>query len=256
MYTSLSHFKNTIQGLAFVCGSGTSLLQMPVNLAEHGTVICVNAAGMHFNNYQYLFITDEAVMHMAYWDEVAQKADNIIFASTEFEPNFEKMCSKHAPGKTCYLLTRNYTDHDNYNLNNNVLCIGNDAPMPATHFAYTLGCNPIVLAGIDLCFDKKGTRYFTDKADKHKPTSPYAKSFADGLAKRKLMTHAGETDHWLYSSLPFWDRILNQTPGIDKVIINASKISAITQFKKQDIKDILNEYSKDAPWGVSSITPK
>lgn len=242
-YTQLKHFENKHEGKkAFVCGSGTSLSLMPINLADYGIVICVNASGLHFSRYQYLFVTDPAVLEMAYWDEVLAKADTVIFASSLFEDWFENgNIYTHVPeNKTKYLLTRSYEDHQAYNFAGmNKLCLGYDAPVPATHFAYAIGCRPIVLCGVDMCFSKEGSRYFTQEAFKHKETSPFAESFAVGFEKAKIHTQHGPSDTILQQALPIWGHIWNQNPGIEEIIFNASPISVIPNFRKVDIKEML-----------------
>lgn len=241
MYTQLSTFLNIHTGQkAFVCGSGTSLNLCPINLAEYGIVVCVNASGLHFTNYQYLFVTDEAVLQMEYWPEVSRKADNIILANYLLHGFFDEVKSTLAPHQNLYLLTRNYEDHHNYRFDNfNKLCLGLDAAAPATHFAYTLGCRPIVLCGIDLCFNANGERYFNKNAFNHQVNSKYAEAYAIGFEKAKIHTKDGPSDTFLQGSLPIWHKIWQQNHRINEVIYNASPISAIAHFTKVDIKDML-----------------
>lgn len=229
--TSLSTFKDIHQGKAgFVCGSGPSLNQVPKNITEHGIVFCINAAGMHFPKYDYLYITDGATPFMAYWDEVVAKARVVIFANPELAEFAEAV--KKDFKKEVYLLTRNYDQRQNYTFNDNMLCMGNDAPISALHLAWVMGIRPITLCGIDMCYDKT-TRYFNHMAYDHKNDSPYKESFENDYRHGRI-NNGGEnfTDKWLQQSLPAWEMAYKQNPEARQHVFNASEISIVPGFKK------------------------
>lgn len=231
--TELSTFKNIHSGKpGFVCGSGTSLNQIPKNITEQGIVFCINAAGMYFEKYDYLYITDGATPHMAYWDEVVAKARTVILANPELEHVGEAL--KKDFKKEVYLLTRNYDSRNNYNFNSDILCMGNDAPISALHMAYYMGLRPITLCGIDMCYNKT-TRYFTHTAYDHKDDSPYKESFDSDYKKGRISDGENLTDKWLQMSLPAWEKAYTQNPDARQHIVNASQISVVPGFKKVKI---------------------
>lgn len=234
-FTPLINFKDIHSGKqAFVCGSGPSLKDVPKNIIDKGVTICVNASGTHFEKFDYLYLTDAATPHMAYWDEVCEKAESLIFANPELAGECAGAAQK--TNKPCYLMTRNYDESTNYKFNSHKLCMGQDAPISATHLAYVMGCRPIILCGIDLCFNA-GQRYFDDKAYDHAPDSPYAEAWARDYKKGKLDKGGYETDIWLNIALPTWNMVYKQNPNIKEVIFNASAISKVPHFDKINLNE-------------------
>ncbi len=228
--TDLSTFKNIHEGKqGFVCGSGTSLSSVPKNITEQGVVFCINAAGMHFAKYDYLYLTDDAIQYMAYWDEILAKSKTVILANPELSYLADQL---QATGKQVYLLTRNYDSRENYTFNDNMLCMGNDAPISALHMAWVMGLRPITLCGIDLCYDKT-SRYFTHTAYDHKENSPYKESFEkDYTHGRSNLGDGNLTDKWLHQSIGPWQMAYNQNEQAHEHIFNASEISIVPGFKK------------------------
>ncbi len=148
--TELKTFKDIHAGKqGFVCGSGTSLNTAPKNITEQGVVFCINGAGIYFEKYDYLYITDGATPFMAYWHEVVAKARTVIFANPELSEFADQV--KKDFKKEVFLLTRNYNQPENYTFNDGILCMGNDAPISALHMAWVMGLRPITLCGIDMC---------------------------------------------------------------------------------------------------------
>lgn len=227
MITDLAYFKNKHLGKkGFVCGAGTSLKDVPKSIAEEGIVVCVNSSGLYFDSYDYLFITDSAVFFMEYFSEIFEKAKIVIFANPELL-SFKKQLNSDK----IYLMTRRYDDSKNYKFTDDKLCLGNDACVPATHFSFVLGLNPITLCGIDLCYNNN-KRYFSEKSFVFKENSPYKKSFTEELQKSKKTINNKETDDFLFSSIANWIDIWNQNFNIRNNILNSSNISLVPNFKK------------------------
>ncbi len=236
--TPLSHFKDLHKGkIGLVCGSGTSLSLVPKDAPDKAIVICVNASGMYFDKFQYLFITDPAVLETVYWEEVVEKAETVIMASSLFDYDFHKLRDKI--GKPCHLMTRRYDAHTKYDFTDDVLCLGQDAPAPATHLAYVMGMRPVLLAGIDLCFDQNGTRYFDNRAHQHKDNSPFKADFEKQYEESKRQMPGYETDMFLQHAMPVWTQIYKQNPGIVERVLNTSPISKIDYLQKVNINDYI-----------------
>ncbi len=238
--TPLSYFDNIHTGkIGFVCGSGTSLSDIPKNIGDKGIVICINSAGKHFDKVDYLYLTDSAIPHMEYWEEVVAKSDNIVLANPQLEGIVYSVKEKY-PDKNCFLMTRNYEDHHDYNFGNDILCLGNDAALSCANLAYIMDFKHVVLCGIDLCY-QNGNRYFTPDAYTHKTDSPYKESFEKDYIRGKQSDGGYETDLWLIPSISNWQKVWtqNQVRNISEKILNASPISMIAHFRKIDIEEFL-----------------
>ncbi len=232
--TPLRYFKDMHQNeVAFVCGAGTSLLGIPKNIGDYGKIICINSSAGHFDKVDYLFITDSAVFHMTYFESILEKSDTIILANPGLEGHAELFIKQ---GKKCFLMTRSYEDHHNYNFNHeNVLCLGQDATLPGTHLAYVMGFKEIVLCGVDLCYSN-GERYFDPNSFIHNDDSPHKEIFANEYKTGKINKDY-ETDIWLFMALPCWSKVFDQT-RTDR-ILNASAISKVPHFRKVEINEYL-----------------
>jgi len=223
-----------------ICGAGTSLSSVPKEIADNpqNVLICINSSGLHFDHYDYLFITD-VVYAMTYWEDVCERADNIVMAYLGLTNLYDK-CKLKYPGKNIYLMDRRYDDQTNFAFTDDRLLCGLDACHSATQLAWVMGLRPIVLCGIDLCW-VDGKRYFNDRAFDVKKGSGLEGLFDEihTSYKRNENQIGYESDLALINSMNIWHQIWEKNPSVHDKIFNASPISKLPYFQKVDISSYI-----------------
>ena len=149
---------------AFVAGSGVSLRQVDPTLITNGVVIAVNSSVAKLRNCDYWFGCDARITLHQSW-QVLRHIDCRVILRQSADSFF--LCYDHFTGRDSFegiSPERIYafeTDPDNKHMmtDSGKLLPGSSSAHPAAHFAVRLGCNPIVLLGMD-CRLVDGEQYY------------------------------------------------------------------------------------------------
>ena len=148
---------------AFVAGSGVSLRQVDPALITKGVVIAVNSSVARLRNCDYWFGCDGRITLHQSWQILRHINCRIILKGSAV--GFR--CYDHSIGRDSFegiSPERIYafgTDPGNKHTmtDGGKLLTGSSSAHPAAHFAVRLGCDPIVLLGMD-CRLVDGEQYY------------------------------------------------------------------------------------------------
>jgi hypothetical protein len=176
------HHKKT----AIIFGGGPSLNDLPDSffyskLFCESVVFASNIASLRVPRIDYFLFTDGAVPKATYFHEAFSKARNVIYANSLALSDADNEFILSSLKSNIRYLERRF-DHF-YKLDpatDTLLINGIDYLHPCAHLAHIMGCDKIVLIGVDLCCLVDGFTHFIDdygvypdfikRAD---PESPY-----------------------------------------------------------------------------------
>jgi len=168
-----SNWANKLKDVAcFVIGNGPFLKKVNINILQNYFTIGINRA--------FLLIDPTILIwqDFALWLQHKKKIKKLKAI---------KYCRKgSSTGDKCYFF--NMTGKDSRITGNPALLYGRGSSGPlAYQLAYSLGCNPIILVGMDCKYDKKtGNTDFYGKNPMHRPhTIPYCKRGLKWIRKNK-----------------------------------------------------------------------
>jgi len=149
---------------AFVAGSGTSLREVDPDLLTNGVVIAVNSSVAKLCNCDYWFGCDARITLRQSW-QILKRINCRLVVRHSAGSSFR--CYDHSTGRNSFegiSPERMYTfetDRDNkYKMTDiGKTLTGTSSAHPAAHFAFRLGCDPIVLLGMD-CRLVDGEQYY------------------------------------------------------------------------------------------------
>jgi len=149
-YTSLELFKNIHKGkCAIICGAAPSLNNIEFNkITKENIIFACNQSVTVMTYCDYFCMTDAAIPETSDLFKYGSNITKNIMAlgallQISCLPFYEEIKDK------TYFIERRTNNDINFN-NNQSLILGVDVTHPTAHLAYIMGCNPIILAGIDL----------------------------------------------------------------------------------------------------------
>jgi len=160
---SLSLVKNIHkENRAFIFGSGYSVNIFDFNkINKEDIIFACNQSITALKRCNYFCMTDGAIPEANFFDYGREISDKIAFCSgTSFIKlpavieQYEKIKEKS------YFFNRRYNQPQNMNFNieDDSLIVGTDVVHVTSHLAHIMGCNPLILVGVDLNY-KKGQKY-------------------------------------------------------------------------------------------------
>lgn len=167
MELTLEKFKDIHKGkTAFVAGSGPSLRHIePERLKDH-IVIAINGAILKLPEADYFFSCDGRVTLTSAWQSLKNLRCKLMldqtysgFNSYDYKEPFVKSYEGIADERLIFFKR----DRSNPNVmrDDNLLLLGSSSAHSAAHFAYLLGCSPVVLLGMD-CGLEDGKRFYNE----------------------------------------------------------------------------------------------
>lgn len=218
----------------FIIGSGTSIAKQDIKLVRDFVTISVNSGYIAAPWSDFFLSDDHSVAQWSYFNVDLRKSKTTVLLYEDKFKRFFKVFKdrtvffRHRRG---YHITDKY-EHENYE---NRVCQSRTSVGTAIHVAHIMGCDPIILLGVDCC-RVAGKRYFWfDNKDYIK------QSRIDGLPLDRFMKvreYGYETDRDLLEILAYW----NMSSKFFKEkcrIFNASPVSMMHCFEKIDFRDSL-----------------
>ena len=148
--------------IAFVLGSGPSLRNLNTDMLKPHITIAVNASVLKVPSAEYYFSCDTGWVLYEAWHQLKNLKGDIILASNSgfgaFESRIGRKVFEGIVKERIHYIGRK---KDNIIDKGERLIKGSSSVHPAVHFAYVLGCLPIVLLGCD-CKYVEGKKHFTD----------------------------------------------------------------------------------------------
>jgi len=230
--------------IGIVAGAGPSLLAVdPKMLKDLGVVISVNSSISKLTNADYFIADDIGVRTWDYYRITLPKIDATCLLYRK------KLAGEanHIPKeRVIYFDHKWWYDPGSKKYNPEGLILTKDPKAPlvgartsagtAVHFAYIMGCDPIVLVGCDCCY-KQSKRYFWQFPGE-KPCKR--------LTGEKVFCHNNRGTHKGYAVdshsmdfIEYWTAFAKANPDVN--IIDASD-GTLECFKKMSLQEVQEEY--------------
>ncbi len=219
--------------MAFVLGIGPSLRKLNPDLLKPHITIAVNSSIYKAPKADYYFTCDTAMVLWESWLTLKHLTCEIILATncgfTTFESRIGRKVFEGIDMSRVHYIPRKA---NNIIDKGNKLIQGSSSVHPAVHFAYILGCSPIVLLGCDCQYTEGKKRYYDfPNQPKDKLTDPEFEKYRRPLGPDRP---GKNTDGELQHHLGVWKSMNIK----DLDIIDASE-GALTMFPQTNIKEIL-----------------
>ncbi len=219
--------------MAFVLGIGPSLRNLNPDLLKPHITIAVNSSIYKVPKADYYFTCDTSMVLWESWLALKHLTCEIILATncgfTAFESRIGRKVFEGIDMSRVHYLPRKA---NNIIDKGNELIQGSTSVHPAVHFAYILGCSPIVLLGCDCQYTEGKKRYYDfPNQPKDKLTNPEFEKFRRPLGPDRP---GKKTDGDLQHHLRVWKTL--DTKHLN--IIDASE-GALTIFPQTTIQEIL-----------------
>jgi hypothetical protein len=229
--------------LGFILACGVSLHDVNVELLKPYITMNITEAVFKNPEADYFFSCDD--------DSLAMK---FVYRALECEKTKAFLVSGGLPEYTgrAFQMPRKWgvdrTEWHRPYKDDTELIIGVTSVQPAIHLMYIMGCNPIVLLGIDGYYTN-GVYGFWMLPEYDNIVTPelkenyaqYGSTLAEAYINKHTKTHfSGNTDGTL-SAADGCFKIMNETLK-DVTIINANPKSAVNYFTKMPLEEVLEKY--------------
>lgn len=152
--------------MGFVIGAGPSLHFQDVSPLKDYVTVATNSGILKVPDCDYYVTDDEGVVQWNYWRETARKSKAIKLL---YETKLKNHASLFKPEDYLFFGHKTWYDPSTKKFPEGGLVMTKDAEAPiigartslasAIHWAYIMGCDPIVLLGADCCY-RGNKRYF------------------------------------------------------------------------------------------------
>lgn len=234
---NLEEFNGVHKGkTAFVVGSGPSTGMLDLEPLRDYVTIAVNSGyvAVPFSDY---FITDDwSVANWSYFFKDLKESESTI--ALLYEDMLKNQSAQFNDRAVLFRHRLGYHITDKYEHNNrkNHICQARTSSGSAIHVAHIMGCDKIVLIGVDCC-RSESVRHFWGKrgavsdrpyrSDKF-PVDPY----------RRITDSDVQTDTDLMDILAYWKK---QAHHFNKCgVLNASPISVLEMFPKINLQEFIS----------------
>ena len=208
-FTPLANFKDRHSGKrALIFGCGPSLNNFDFSKIKPDDVtFAVNRSVALMKHCDYFCLCDGCVTISNYFQHGCKIADNIMFCSSGFDETF--LGGEATSEKSCFFNRRcDGIRNLNFNSDDGLLVEGNDIVQVSAHLAHIMGCDPIVMIGVDLRYIK-GVKYCNGTelgCDIDEP-------MPEGV--KQMIAASTTLDPMLITSLGVWTRIKDQNRDIN-----------------------------------------
>ncbi len=219
--------------MVFVLGIGPSLRNLNPDLLKPHITIAINSSICKVPKANYYFTCDYGMVLWESWWMLKHLTCEIILASNEgftaFESKIERKVFEGIDMSRVHYIPRKA---NNIIDKGDKLIKGSSSAHPAVHFAYILGCSPIVLLGCDCQYVDGKKRYYDFP---NQPKDELIDPKFDKLRRPLSLDRPGKkTDGELQHHLRIWNNMNTK----DLNIIDASG-GALTMFPQMTIKEVL-----------------
>lgn len=214
-----------------MAGSGPSLRHVDTNLVKDCIVIAVNGSFLKFPQADYFISCDARCTLRKSWLKVRESDCKIIVCRGG--SNFGCF-DKTRGSRWCIGIEEriHFIDRDKrkVKMEGDNLIWGSSSAHCAVHFAHILGCNPIVLLGMDCCYEDGKQRY-TD-----------FDGWDDGFYIEDFKQHIrdGSDMPVVGAFVVTWEGIAKENPNINIINASGGKLKA---FPRMELTEVLKKYA-------------
>ncbi len=222
--------------MGFVLGSGPSLRNLDPELLTSHIAIAINSSLVKVPKAQYYFTCDQSMTLWKSWSMLKDCECDLILASNNGLAAYDSRTGIFSfDGISKERIQYIGRKEDNRMDKGDKLIKGSSSVHAAAHFAYVLGCSPIVLLGCD-CRYVEGKKWFYQFPNQ--PVDELLKPEYDKY--RKPLAHyspGSVTDGELNHHIRIWREIANQR------VVNITDASrgVLTMFPQKSLKEIFGD---------------
>ena len=239
----IKDFHNKHKGkLAFVLGSGPSLHFEKLEGIERYVSFAVNTAILKLKTADYFVTNDSSVTDWDYFLHSLPKLKGTVFMPSDplvkFDHHFDKQKSCFYDHKFTYDLQKRNVASVSFELTEDpeqpIIGVGSSS-CTAVHIAHIMGCNPIVLLGVDCCYITD-RHYFWQFPGEAKPKRIKGVPFP---TRKQLIKNKTVDDH-NREILEHWNTFGRCNPHAN--VINASTQGLVDCIPKMSYGDVIARY--------------
>jgi len=249
---NLKELQNKHKGqMAFVAGAGPSLRLVDPKLLKDYVVFTANSAILKFPDCDYFVTDDEGVCTWNYWIHTVK---NSRCTKLLYEKKLKDRVDHLRPEEVVLFDHRQWATPNNrgelvYHKEN--LKLTEDAEFPiigsrssqatALHWAYIMGCDPIVLLGHDCCYEGRN-RYFWQFPGETRAIQ--YQGFVESNPNRGFIKDKPVDKHCVAYDL-YWQHFAEVNPDAAKGrIIYVSPNGILDVFPKRTLEEVLEQYKE------------
>lgn len=243
----LNDLKNLHKGKpAFIVGAGPSLHFTDTNILKQGITLSVNSSIQKIET-DY-FIGDD--IGLKNWSYYTKRLPNLNTISLLYKGKLQDHASHLNPDKVVFFNHKTWYEPSKKKYHEDGLVLTEDPNEPiigartaagtAVHFAFIMGCSPIVLVGCDCCYhkvDRKFYRYYWQYEGEEKPYrithEPVFSTPNRGMYRGKWI------DSHCISFIEYWTALAKQCDKQNVKIIDCSD-GLLDCFEKKKLENLLN----------------
>ena len=248
----LDDLRNKHKGkMAFVAGAGPSLRFIDPDSIKDYVVFTANSAILKFPNCDYFVTDDDGVCSWNYWLSTAKESK---CTKLLYEKKLKGRTDHFRPEEVRFFDHRQWATPDSngklvYHKENLKLTEDPNFPIigsrtsqaTALHWAYIMGCDPIVLLGHDCCYEGRN-RYFWQFPGENKAIQ--YKGLVESSPDRGLLKGKPIDKHCEAYDL-YWNHFVEVNPESKKGrIIYVSPIGILDVFPKNTIEEVIEKYKE------------
>jgi hypothetical protein len=231
--------------LGFVVGAGPSLHKVRTDLLRDYVTITVNSAVSKVRDCDYFLADDIGVKHWNYYQDILPKCPGV---SLLYKGKLRDDAAHLDPERICWFghkswyvpSTKTYIPEGLVYTKSEPIVGARTAAGSAVHFAYLMGCDPIVLLGCDCCYEGMN-RYFWqfDGEEKcYRLNGEKVFSFPNaGIRNGKpLDSHSRDF-------LEYWEAVAKQAQQQGINILSASG-GLLDAFPRMTLEEVLEKYGE------------
>lgn len=155
------HIRGINKGeVGFIAASGPSLRHIDSKKFEDKTIIAVNGSFLKFKNQNpYYFTCDGRVVFKYHWQEVKYSYSPVVVNLAGAGSQIF-LWGGILDTSRIYYYSEKREDKKFLDTDSSIISASNST-IAAVHFAHILGCSPIILLGVDCCYEE-GKKYYND----------------------------------------------------------------------------------------------
>lgn len=234
---NLEEFNGKHKGeIAFVLGSGPSLNMLDLAPLKNHVTIAVNSGYVAFPEANYFISDDWSVAHWSYFFNDLRSSKTTI--ALLYEDMLKNQAWQFGDRAVLFRHRQGYHVTDKYEHANkaNHICQARTSAGSAIHVAHIMGCEKIVLIGIDCC-RHDALRYFWGKRGAVEKR-PFRNDSIPPDRYKKTFHKGKQTDTDLIEITRYWQSKAEYFNAKCQVL-NASPITALEEFPKINLQAFL-----------------
>lgn len=233
--------------LCFVTGASPSLRFVDPAVLQRYVTICVNSSILKFPNCNYFVTDDQGVTSWNYWYKTVHESNCINFL---FRDKLKNHVHSLSENRVVFYDHRHWIKEPKEHADIvKTLHMFKDPDVPiigarssiasALNIAYIMGCNPIVLLGIDGCFENNKRYYWQFDGE---PRAYELHNRFSNVANRGLLYNKPVDQHCVDYDI-YWRHFATANPELlNGAIINSSVNGILSIFPKVEINTVMSMY--------------